>query len=101
VDRLEFSRGDVHPVPLLAAVIFSRRRTITSGGISGPQGRWCVYVADITGRSSEHPDYLPEEIASTTDFETGKTQGASGGSTGKTAAHRLATGPHIATSSRR
>jgi putative membrane-bound dehydrogenase-like protein len=34
-----------------------------------------LYIADMTRKTIEHPDYLPEEVRKRTDFETGKKLG--------------------------
>ncbi len=40
---------------------------------SGPDG--ALYVADMTRKTIEHPDYLPGEVRKQTDFESGKGMG--------------------------
>ena len=40
---------------------------------TGPDG--ALYVCDMTRKTIEHPDYLPEEIRKHTDFESGKEMG--------------------------
>lgn len=48
----------------------------------GPDG--ALYIADMTRKVIEHPDYLPAEVRKHTDFESGKTAGRIWRITGKT-----------------